>query len=239
MHLQAIHPLTIRWEFHYLAVATSLFAFAPTTWRLPTLAAALALPAGHAAAALLRHLSRPINAPPVFFALPMAALWAVITARWTSGDIPDWWLPTALTFTWFAVTLTVADLRSRRLPNALTLAAYPALAISLTAAARASPDLTWHAILGASALLALHGTIHLWLPTALGAGDVKVSAPIGATLGAVTPAAIAPALLLASAITLTLYYLSAHRRHAIPYGPGLLGATALFTTFPDLIGGFP
>jgi leader peptidase (prepilin peptidase)/N-methyltransferase len=179
--------------------------------------------------------------PTVWLALPLAALWTLITARWTSGDIPDWWLPTGLVFTWFAVTLTAADLRSRRLPNTLTLSAYPALGITLAVAARASPDsaLAWHALLGGGAFLIFHAAIHLWRPTSLGAGDVKITFPIGATLGAINLAIIAPAMLLASLITLTIYCAirSVRRESAIPYGPGLLGAATAFAIFPDLMGG--
>lgn len=83
-------------------------------------------------------------------------------------------LPTLL-FTAWCTALSVCDLRTRRLPNALTL---PGAAAALGYGfATGKPAL---AILGALLLTLPYLAIHLCAPDALGAGDVKLAFGLGA-----------------------------------------------------------
>jgi leader peptidase (prepilin peptidase) / N-methyltransferase len=78
---------------------------------------------------------------------------------------------------WLAA-LSTYDIRERRLPNWLTL---PGAAVIVAAAAihgRGAP-----AVLGAVALFAVYLVVHLVLPAAMGAGDVKLAIGIGGLTG--------------------------------------------------------
>ena len=170
----------------------------------------------------------------------MAALWALAGWRTETGHLPWWWLPIPLVAAWFTVTLTVTDLKHRRLPNALTLAAYPATAAATTLAATQSG---WHvmegALLGAAALGTTYLAIHLVNPTAMGGGDVKLSGSQGAVLGAVGWPAVLVGTTLAALLTLALHAAAPKHqrttwRTGIPHGPALLAATYLIATFPAL-----
>jgi leader peptidase (prepilin peptidase) / N-methyltransferase len=78
---------------------------------------------------------------------------------------------------WFAV-LSWYDVRQRRLPNWLTVPG--ATAILAGAAAVGHGGL---AMAGAASLFAVYLVLHLMTPTAMGAGDVKLAAGIGALTG--------------------------------------------------------
>lgn len=168
----------------------------------------------------------------------VGALWSVIAWRFDTGSLPWWWLPIPATVAWFGVLLVATDLRHSRLPNALTIPAYPALA---AATALAASQTTWQlaasATLGALVLYCLYAAIHLVRPLAMGGGDVKLSGTVGAALGAVGWPAVLVGTTLAAVLTLTLQALAPKRtrtrwRTGIPHGPGLLAATFLLTTFP-------
>lgn len=196
--------------------------------------------AGTIARRFLARQPRGTAAPPGCCEIPTAILWGLIAWRWHVGDLPTWWLPTASLYAWFAVTLAVVDFRERRVPDVITLAAYPVFACTLAiafvgVAASGNPwqPLVWNAILGATAFLAVHATTHLIHPPALGAGDVKLSATLGALLGAVDLIALPLALTLAAVITLILAAAAPRKlrtrwRSGIPHAPGMLAATGLF-----------
>lgn len=168
----------------------------------------------------------------------VAVLWAVLGWRAADGGLPWWWLPVPLVLTWFAVLLTVTDLAHRRLPDALTLPAYPALgAAVLVAAGHGGWRLAVGAALGAGLFLVLHAAVHLLSPTSLGAGDVKLSGSLGVVLGAVGLPAIVVATGLAALVTVALRscsprHLARRWRDGIPHGPGLLAATCAIAIFP-------
>ncbi|MGH3858901.1 prepilin peptidase [Actinokineospora sp.] len=198
--------------------------------------------AGAAAGTLCRHLlariPRGTIVKPGICEFTVAFLWSLIAYQWTTDHLHPGWLPTAFLFTCFATALTLTDLHHRRLPNALTIPAYPVTAACLTFAALTAdtPETLWQAATGAALFLTLHAAVHLLRPTALGAGDVKLSGPIGATLGAIHLAALPIAAVLAAGATLLLA--TAAPRHvrsrwlsSIPHGPGLLAATTLFVIF--------
>jgi leader peptidase (prepilin peptidase) / N-methyltransferase len=78
---------------------------------------------------------------------------------------------------WLA-TLSVYDIRDRRLPNWLTM---PGAAVILATAAVQGRG--GQALLGAVALFAVYAVVHLVSPAAMGAGDVKLAIGIGALTG--------------------------------------------------------
>ena len=128
---------------------------------------------------------------------------------------------------WLAA-LTLYDIRERRLPNWLTI---PGAVVILALAAgygRATP-----AVLGAAALFAVYGAVHLMSPAAMGAGDVKLAIGIGAltaTFGSDVwlLAALAAPLLTAGWAVVTVLRRS---ERTVPHGPSMcvaaVAATAL------------
>lgn len=193
---------------------------------------------GAASQSLLTHLRRGATVHKGWCALGLATLWAIVGWRMETGHLPWWWLPIPLTVAWLAVTLTVVDLKHRRLPNALTLPAYPAIAATVTlAATQAGWQVARGALLGAVVLGAAYLTMHLVSPGAMGAGDVKLSGTQGAVMGAVGLPAVLVGTTLAALLTLILS--AAAPRHVrqkwqggIPHGPALLAATYVVATFP-------
>ncbi len=182
--------------------------------------------AGTLGARLLRTLPRGTNIRWLCCAAPTALLW------WLTGlaDVPSKWLPVPLALAWLAVLLSTVDIRHSRLPDALTLPAYPLLAALLWVA---DANLL-RALVGCLIFLAVHLTTHLLRPSALGGGDVKLSGAVGAVLGAVSWLALPLAAALASAITLTtaLY----RPKDNLPHGPGLAGATWLTSLCGPAVG---
>lgn len=185
--------------------------------------------------ALLRRASIALRAP--WPELATAACSAVPAWRTVTGHLPTWWLPVPLILTWFAVPLVAADLARRRLPDVLTLPAYPALGIAVTFAAVTGPG---SALLGRAALgIAVFGGAHLLVraisPSAMGGGDVKLAGSLGGVLGALGWAALALTVTLAATVTAVLAIVT-RSRHAA-HGPGLLAATWLVATFSPPITG--
>lgn len=167
----------------------------------------------------------------------VATLWALAGWRAAAGHFPWWWLPIPLLVAWLAVTLTVVDLKHRRLPNALTLPAYPAVAALV---ALAATQTNWHvaegALLGATTLGGVYLALHLLSPKAMGAGDVKLSGSQGAVMGAVGLPSVLVGTALAALLTLALNLAAPKRlRHqwqsGVPHGPALLAATYVIATF--------
>ncbi|GAB3563429.1 hypothetical protein GCM10027445_05790 [Amycolatopsis endophytica] len=141
--------------------------------------------------------------------------WSVVTASVTSVS----WLPVPLVVTALAVPLVLADLRHRRLPDALTLPAYPLIVAVV-------PD-PWTALAAAAVFGGLHLLVHVIAPRAMGAGDVKLAGALGAALGSVGWFALPVATVVAAFIT-ALLGLTGRWTEGVPHGPGLLtGAAAL------------
>ncbi len=123
---------------------------------------------------------------------------------------------------WLAA-LSVYDLREHRLPNALTLPGAVLIIAVATATGRGAP-----ALLGAVALAGLYLVVHLFDPAALGAGDAKLAAGLGALTGAFGVevwllGALGAAVLTASAGVVVL---AARRGSALPHGPSMCVASA-------------
>jgi leader peptidase (prepilin peptidase) / N-methyltransferase len=163
---------------------------------------------------------------PLALELSTAVVLALLLGRF--GGQPD-----VVAFGFFGVlgvALAAIDIASQRLPDLLTLPAYPILIILLTGAALADHDF---AALGRAALggLALAGAfllLALVRPGQLGGGDIKLAGVAGIALGWLGwPTLIAGGALgfvLSALVSLAL--LAARRitmRSAISFGPFLIG----------------
>lgn len=188
--------------------------------------------AGAGGAMLLRRIPRGVRVPVPVCAVVVAALWAVV------GDLPVWWWPVPLVLSWAGVLLSAADLVARRLPDALTLPAYPVVAVLLVPAALSAGDAGLLARAAAGAVLWAGGyaAVRLVAPSALGGGDVKLAG----SLGALTAATSWPGLLLAVlAASLVTAVAAAPARlllgyREVPHGPAMLAAAFLVVLHPPL-----
>jgi leader peptidase (prepilin peptidase)/N-methyltransferase len=184
---------------------------------------------------LLSHLRRGTEVHSGYLAAAVGVLWAVVGWQVANGHLPVYWLPVPLTVTWFAVLLVVVDLRHSRLPDALTLPAYPAIlaAVVLTAWLSGDWSVPPRAVVGAAVFLGLHVVVRRMHPPSLGAGDVKLSGSVGAALAAAGWPCLSLAALVAAVVTLLLSIaVGPDWPEGVPHGPGLLMATSLFVMVP-------
>jgi len=127
------------------------------------------------------------------------------------------------------VPLAFFDARTSRLPNVVTLPAYP-VSLALLGAAALQGGGTGrfvHALIGMAVAVAFFGVLLLVSPAGIGMGDVKLAGPIGAYLGWLGATAFLAGLLAAwllAAVT-GLGLLLAHRadrKTQIPFGPFMI-----------------
>jgi leader peptidase (prepilin peptidase) / N-methyltransferase len=121
------------------------------------------------------------------------------------------------------VVLCVYDIRERRLPNALTLPGAAGILGVAAAAGRGMP-----ALLGAVALFAGYLVVHLVVPSAMGAGDVKLAIGVGAMTGAFGIDVWILAVLAAPLLTAAWAIVPVVRRteSTVPHGPSMCLAAA-------------
>jgi len=167
---------------------------------------------------------------PLALELTMAAVLALLLGRF--GGQPD-----VVAFGFFGVlgvALAAIDIATQRLPDPLTLPAYPILIALLAVAALASHDFAalGRALLGGLALAGAYLVLALVRPGQLGVGDIKLAGIAGLALGWLGwPVLIVGAVLafvLSALVSLAL--LAARRitlRSAICFGPFLVGGTLL------------
>ncbi|HVV13041.1 prepilin peptidase [Amycolatopsis sp.] len=192
-----------------------------------------AIGTGFLLSSILARARSPAPVPGWPVASATAVLWGVTAWRWLAGAIPPWWLPVPLVVSALAIPLIATDLRYQRVPNVLTLPAYPLLGgvLALAAVAGPSPQIGLRALNAAIVFGGLHLLIYALARRSLGAGDVKLAGSLGAVLGAVHWAALVVASVLAAVVTLLLA-LTRRWADGVPHGPGLLGATWLVSLFP-------
>ncbi len=127
----------------------------------------------------------------------------------------------AFMLAWLAM-LSVYDIRERRLPNWLTM---PGAAVILAVAAAAGQGVP--ASLGAIGLAGLYLVVHLIAPTAMGAGDVKLAAGVGALTGSFGVDVWMLAAVAAPLLTAVWALVAMARRSGstVPHGPSMCLAT--------------
>ncbi|HEY2238168.1 MAG TPA: A24 family peptidase [Streptosporangiaceae bacterium] len=135
-----------------------------------------------------------------------------------------------------SVALTFIDVTHQRLPDLLTLPAYPVAIVALAAAAPFvphGPRHLVHAIIGLAAALAFYLILALIYPAGIGWGDVKLSGLLGLYLGWAGPdelvIGLAAGFVLAAVAGLALIAAGkATRRSQIAFGPFMVaGALAV------------
>jgi len=168
--------------------------------------------------------------PPLALELSTAGVLALLLGRFAGQ-------PDVVAFGFFGVlgvALAAIDIAVQRLPDLLTLTAYPILIALLTGAAIAGHDFAalLRALLGGLALAGVFLVLALVRPGQLGGGDIKLAGVaglalgwlgwpvliVGAALGFVLSAVVSVALLAARRVTL---------HSAISFGPFLLGGALL------------
>lgn len=123
---------------------------------------------------------------------------------------------------WF-VGLSWYDVRQRRLPNWLTVPGAIAILAGATAVGHGAP-----AAAGAASLFAVYLVPHLMTPTAMGAGDVKLAAGIGALTGSFGIDVWAVAAVGAPLVTALIAVFARIGRSGstVPHGPSMCATAA-------------
>ncbi|EOM75913.1 prepilin peptidase [Rhodococcus rhodnii] len=126
----------------------------------------------------------------------------------------------------WCVVLTVCDLASRRLPNALTLGGAAAVALAGVVSARPTAVLLGAGLLGGAYLV-----VHVAAPGGLGGGDVKLAAPLGGVTMLAGPeqwvgaAIAAPLVTAAVGLAFVIARGRAGVRTPVPHGPAMCAST--------------
>ncbi|WP_037074577.1 prepilin peptidase [Pseudonocardia spinosispora] len=198
--------------------------------------------AGWLARWLLGRTRRRTVIRPPWCELAVGLGWAACGGLWSDGRLPGYWLPLLLGLSWLGAIAGLTDLLHRRLPDVLTL---PALPVAVLMAAPLGQASMWRAVWGALALFGVHLAVRVSAPAALGAGDVKLAAPLGAVLGAVSWPALLVGAVLASVLTAVLgiggRLVRSRYRHTepraptgLPHGSSML-ASAWLVTFASVL----
>ena len=161
-----------------------------------------------------------------------AVLFALMGLRFGLSPV----LPAYLFLAMIAVALAFIDVAHQRLPDLLTLAAYPVAIVALGAATPVAGDGTGHlshAFIGLACASAFYLILALIYPAGIGWGDVKLSGLLGLYLGWIGPAALfiglAGGFVLAAVAGVAMIAAGkATRKSQIAFGPFMLaGAIAV------------
>ena len=152
-----------------------------------------------------------------------------------------WELPAYLYFAAVSVPLALIDLRTLRLPNLLTLSAYPIVAGLLLIPALAAEGWSAYvrALMSGAIVLALFVVLHLVNPSGMGLGDVKLAGPMGAMLGWVSWQATLMGVVMGFALVAVVGVAliaarRANRKSALPFGPFMLAGAWIAILIPAL-----
>ncbi|NNU26466.1 prepilin peptidase [Isoptericola sediminis] len=179
----------------------------------------------------------PVRRTVVSGALPVIA-WAV----WVSG--PGWATPAVAVAAVAGLALFAVDVRTHRLPDALTYPTTALVAVLLTVAGAVTGawDVAARGLLGAAVLGGGYLVLHLLHRSGLGLGDVKLAVLLGlvsAWFGwpVLAATAVLPFLLGGTAALVLLATRRATRSTAIAFGPFMLGGAAVALTAHRLLVG--
>jgi leader peptidase (prepilin peptidase) / N-methyltransferase len=179
-------------------------------------------------------------APALLLGLATGMLAAL--AAWRFG--PVWELPAYLYLAAVSVPLAVIDLRTLRLPNILTLSAYPIVAVLLLLPAVLADGWASYAraLLAGAAVLGLFVVLHLVNPSGMGLGDVKLAGPMGAMLGWASWQAVFVGVVVGFALVAVvglamILARRANRKSALPFGPFMLAGAWAALLVPALTSG--
>ena len=191
---------------------------------------------GAAGAMLLRRIPRGARVPAPLCAALVAALWAVVGGR-VGADLPLWWWPVPLILAWGGVLLGSVDMVARRLPDALTLPAYPLVVsvLGIAAIGAGSVNPLARAVVGTLLWAGGYAAIRLVSPGALGGGDVKLAASLGALTAATSWSGLLLAVVAASALTVMVAVRARMLGYSdVPHGPAMLAAAWLVVLHPPV-----
>lgn len=176
-----------------------------------------------------RDCGEPISARYPLVELATGVLF-VLAGLWTGLDAPSvWFLPAALYFVAIAVALTLIDIDTHTLPNAIVLPSYPVVAALLALATWGTHD--WsaglRALAGMAILYVFYFAIVFAYPRGMGFGDVKLAGVLGLLLGWLGwgPLVVGgfSAFVVGGVFSLVLMAArSAGRKTQIPFGPWML-----------------
>lgn len=179
-------------------------------------------------------------------ALAMLAFGAVAGGLLTD-PVRRYGLPAFLVLAAAGVLLAVIDSDVHRLPDAITLPAYPVVAVLLVPASLLGAASTgWSGLLRAAGGAAVAATVYLLLCLApgaqLGFGDVKLAGLLGLALGWLSWATLAVGMVLGfafgAAYGLTLLVVRrAGLRSRIPFGPAMLAGALTAVLLGDRLAG--
>ncbi|MBB5152778.1 prepilin peptidase [Saccharopolyspora phatthalungensis] len=171
---------------------------------------------------------RGVRPPRLWCEVSVCLLWTVVAVRAATG-MPLWWVAIPLLLGWLSVMLTVCDVLAARLPDALTLPAYPVAAALLAIAAPHQPGVLVGAVGGVVLFAGTYLLVRVVSPNAMGPGDVKLAGSLGAVVGAVSLSAVLVVMAAAAALTLVASLWA--RSGGIPHGPAMLAPAWLVTVF--------
>jgi len=165
----------------------------------------------------------------IAFAL-VAAWWLHFAPLWQGGAVAAWILLVAyLYLAAISIALTMIDIDTFRLPNAIVLPSIAVLVLCFGAAtlAGADPGHLLRAVFAGVAVTLFYGLFWFFWPGGLGFGDVKLAAVLGLSLGWLGWGAVAvgsfAAFACGGAFGIAMILVGkATRRSRIPFGPWML-----------------
>ena len=157
--------------------------------------------------------------------------WLVFTLADQPATVIVMWLPLSAALGW----ISAVDLDVQRIPN-LTLgptAIWVAVCLIALAITEHPSDPLLHAVIAGAGCFIGFAILHIASPNALGFGDVKLAAIIGAGLGPLGLGHVCAALLAGSAAALIWIKTTKHTGGHLPYGPWLLAGAWIAALIPS------
>lgn len=158
--------------------------------------------------------------------------WLVFTLADQPATVIVMWLPLSAALGW----ISAVDLDIQRIPNPTLgpTAIWVAVCVIALAITEHTADPLLHAVIAAAGCLIGFAILHIASPNALGFGDVKLAAILGAAIGVVSLTAVLAALLLAC--ILALIWAATTRTRHLAFGPWLASGAILGVGLPDALG---